>query len=278
MKMIWKHLALILLIFLAGCSEFTYAESEALLNLFADYLEEFVPALNDIACEEPFCGVIDCPETVCPVLPTATEFVLQIKTPTPSNIPDNTFTDEPGNTDPIVLISPTATRIPSLTPSQLPSTTPTLLPTQTKTPVPSVTWTSTPNPSKTPALSSIRFNVQPNNPFYIQNFAHPQAGCNWFGVGGQVFDKYSRPIEGLVVSLEGTLNSSSVDLLGLTGNQTAYGPGGYEIKLGDKPAISNGSLQLAIFDLAGLPLSAPVIINTTMDCSKNLVLVNFVQK
>jgi len=119
--------------------------------------------------------------------------------------------------------------------------------------------------------------IQGGSPVYLENFSHPEAGCNWMGVAGQVFGAKGEPQINLILIVKGELNQSKLDFVGVTGIPQAdiYGPGGYEIVLADIPLQSYGSLTIQVFDLAGQPLSAAVPFSTYADCTKNLIILNF---
>jgi hypothetical protein len=121
------------------------------------------------------------------------------------------------------------------------------------------------------------FQVQADNPFYLPNFAHPEDGNNWMGVGGQVFDLSGSPINNVVVMVGGTLNGAPLENISITGINSAYGPGGYDIKLSSTPLASNGTLNITLYDLNGKQLSTPFFFSTYADSAKNLVLINFQQ-
>lgn len=144
-----------------------------------------------------------------------------------------------------------------------------------KTPVP------TQEVAETPAQEIVyRFVQQTGTPVGTTNFLHPDAGCSWMGVGGQVFSQNERPINGLIVEAGGTLDGSPLLLLTMTGDSTALGPGGYEIKLADKPVASEGSLWLQLHDLNGNPQSEKIFFDTyggEGGCDKNLVIINFTE-
>lgn len=118
--------------------------------------------------------------------------------------------------------------------------------------------------------------VQPGSPIYVANFAHPEAGCNWAGIAGQIFGKDGNPIPGYTVVVSGTISGQTIALSGITGNAQAYGIGGYEIKLADAPITSSGALILSIYDSSNKMLFAPIPIATYQDCQKNVVIINFV--
>ncbi len=145
----------------------------------------------------------------------------------------------------------------------------------TNTPVPP-TATVKP-PTKTPTIAPKPYALQ-NSVFYTTNFLHPDLGCNWTGIAGQVFNSGGNPIINMVVVVEGMLDGENVELMALTGMATDYGAGGYEIQLADKLVNSTGSLTVTIYDLAGTQLTDPVLINTYTDCTKGLIIANFKQK
>ncbi len=150
----------------------------------------------------------------------------------------------------------------------------TVAPTASPTPVP----TKTPILVNTPTVSPKPYQVQPNTPSYLQNFAHLDKACNWMGVAGQAFGKTGNPVLNLVVVVDGVVSGKALDLLGLTGTARAYGPGGYELVVGDKAVVSTGPMTIQLFDLAGKPVTDAFPFNTVADCKKNLILINFVAR
>lgn len=129
-----------------------------------------------------------------------------------------------------------------------------------------------------PVGTPLPFEPQSGIPVYLSNFAHPDRGCEWAGIAGQVFDAGGAAKSGLVVSVLGQLDGQPVDgvtLSGLPASQ-GYGPGGYELVLGDHPVQSQGNLTVQVFDQSGNALTAPFVVDTFADCERNLVLVNFV--
>jgi len=182
--------------------------------------------------------------------------------PTPFRFPTATITpiqQEPTWTATVAITTPTGTLAPLIT--LVPSVTPVLLVPPTKTPVP----TSTP---KAPFSSSFK-NI-------ASTTYYPDAGCGWFGVAGTVVDTNNSPIIGMVIRIYGTLNGVPINRLTVSNTaQIPYGPSGFEFKLGDTPLTSTKTLNLQLLDQAGLPLSDNVVINTSSDCNKNLVMVRF---
>ena len=150
-----------------------------------------------------------------------------------------------------------------------------------------VTQTALPQPP-TATLAATRVNstatpyskpyaVQAVGPLYSANFANPAKGCAWQGVAGQVLRSNGEAITGMVVVVTGQLAGVKLDLVGLTGNQTTYGPGGYEIVLGSNPASSTKTVFIQLFDTQGAALSEPYAFDTYATCSKNLAIIIFQQ-
>jgi hypothetical protein len=135
-------------------------------------------------------------------------------------------------------------------------------PTTTEIP-PTATPTETPEPV---------FILQPGSPMYIANFAHPAAGCDWSGVGGQVFDSGGTPLAGLFVVAG---DESGPLWAAQTGLSTAYGPGGYEIQITVQTTGADRLFWLQVVNDSGQPLSEQITFNAFQDCTRNLVLINF---
>lgn len=153
-------------------------------------------------------------------------------------------------------------------------------PTATTPVMPNPTKPVTPTPSRTPTPlpPTARYILQPGSPAYLTNIFHPDMSCRWMGVAGQVFGADAQPVKQLVVELGGSLNGKNMSVLGLTGNNPAYGPGGFELEITGRPTASQSSLWLVLYDLGGNRLSEPTYFNTYGDCERNLILVNFVQR
>jgi hypothetical protein len=139
---------------------------------------------------------------------------------------------------------------------------------------------STETPVSTATQTPFPLILQTGSPAYIQNFAHLEAGCNWLGIAGQIFDSDGKTINNLVVNVKGSLGQVVIDEIGLTGVPEAdiYGPGGYEIKIADKTIDSENSLEIQVFDIQGNNLTNTVPFKTFSDCEKNLIIINFIMK
>lgn len=189
--------------------------------------------------------------------------------PSPVALPTYTAT-------PRSVLPPTWTPLPSLEPTS------TSTPRPSDTPAPSETPFSLFTPTQTATGSGARgapFEVSPGTPVSTSSLAfHPEVGCDWMGVAGQVFDLSGAPISGQQVRIGGFLGGKSVDLLTLTGLTNAYGTAGfYEFNLGEKPVASKGSLWLQLVDQAGLTMSEKIFFDTYDSCDKNLIFINFKQ-
>ena len=169
-----------------------------------------------------------------------------------------------------IQLQPTWTASPTLqlTPSNTPR--PTFTPFFTNTPFSLVPPTKTPKPSATPKAPFGGTFQQVES-----TVIHPDLACNWAGIGGTVVDTNGSHIVGTVVVLRGTLNGSTVEQQTVTGINKEYGQSGFEFVIGNAPVESRGTLYVQLVDLQNIPLSDQVVINTSSDCTKNLVLVRF---
>jgi hypothetical protein len=189
------------------------------------------------------------------------------------------------NLNPLKPINPHAPPTITITPIQLEPTwtaSPTIEPTVTETPRPTFTPLASPTffslvpPTKTPIPTKT-----PKAPFsssvtsIASTIIHPESACNWLGVGGTVVDTNNSDVIGMVVRLVGTLNGKRVEMTQVSGVSPAYGKSGYEFFLGTVPLASQDTLYVQLLDLAGLPLSDNVYVDTFNDCNKNMVLVRF---
>ncbi len=154
----------------------------------------------------------------------------------------------------------------------LPGDTPT--PTFVFTPTPAVpTATPTPTFTPTPTVPPKPYALQPGAVIALPAFTHPEAGCTWMGVAGQVIDENGQPVKDLVIAVNGLQNGAPTEWIGYTGAAAAYGPGGFEIQLASQVSAAQFTIQL--FNLAGEALSDPFRFTTSADCQQNLTLVNF---
>ena len=187
--------------------------------------------------------------------------------PTIENTPTETQT---------AVSTPTSTATIATTP-----TTPTATSTPTETLVPLGTPTDvtllTTTPTEGP-LPNMSFEVQTGSPLPMDaSIFHPELGCNYLGVAGQVFGLNGSPMVGLEVMIKGTLDGESIESITLTGSAPTFGLSGYEFQLGDEPIDSSGTLSIQLLNQQGIPVSDSHTVITYNDCARNIILINFVQ-
>jgi len=121
--------------------------------------------------------------------------------------------------------------------------------------------------------------VRQGFPKAIENIYHPELGCEWMGVGGQVVDLSDAPVTGLIVRLGGRLPGVKIEenTISLTGVALNYGRSGYEFKLADQPIASQGLLWVQLINQSGVPISEKVYFDTFDSCTQNLILIDFKQ-
>ncbi len=181
--------------------------------------------------------------------------------------------------DPIEIPTETATIIVTEDPTEVYTNTPTATlepPTFTPTAIPP---TATPSFTPTPTTSPLSFALQSGSPSYIKNFAHSGKGCNWAGVAGQVFDSDGNPLMNYIIKITGKYNGVAIKKVAVTGmvNGTPYGPGSYEIVLGSSAIKTTGKLFIQLFTPEGKALTDKISFNTSANCGKNLIIINFKQ-
>lgn len=175
-----------------------------------------------------------------------------------------TATATPRQLQPTWTSSPTIESSPTTTPR------PTFTAIFTNTPFSLVPPTKTAQPTKTPKAPFSGSAQQVES-----TVVHPELACNWAGIGGTVVDANNSPVIGTVVVLRGTLNGSTIEQQTVSGINKEYGPSGFEFVLGTAPVESKKTLYVQLVDQQNIPLSDPVQIDTSTDCSKNLVMVRF---
>lgn len=228
--------------------------------------DNFIKERFSVSEDEPLPTLVP----TLPPVPTATEV---------QEIADSGIESEvvlPPTLTPVP-VQDTATPVPinTLSPTQTPSVTPTFPPpTPTRTPTPTPTDTPTPGPSATATatFSPFPFTKDQRSPQYLQNFAN-NAGCNWMGVAGEVFDLDGNPVAPgeYVVHVW----DSGIDQRAVVGDAPAYGPSGYEQFLFDAPRVQEQSIQLETSN--GTAVSQVYRFQTRASCNQNLVWFSFIQ-
>lgn len=145
----------------------------------------------------------------------------------------------------------------------------------TATLIPSVSPTST----QTPTQEVLPYVLDGEPEPVPSSMIRPQLGCEWLVIAGQVWDLQGDPMIGLKLHLYGELNGLAIDQYALTGAEeaAAYGKSGYEFALEGLLVDSEATLFIQLVDADDVPLSLPYAVHTYEDCSRNLILVNFKQ-
>ena len=134
-------------------------------------------------------------------------------------------------------------------------------------------------PGRTPTptlMLESSFIVQADMPVYLPNFAHPSTGCDWMGVAGQVFDSNGHEIHEMTIMLGNALSTEEQLSAARTGLAPAYGPGGYEIQISENPFDSSDFIWVQVYNPAGSAVSKIFYFDTFNDCTRNLILINFI--
>jgi len=159
-----------------------------------------------------------------------------------------------------------------------------ILPTETVTEPPAETETSegseVPEPTQAPV--HYLYTLQAMNPHYLGNFTRPDLGCDWLGIGGQIFNQEGVVQKNIIIKAGGVLDGIPVIEemtmpLAEPEIDIAYGPGGFELTLANSPVESDSTIWIQLFSLEGNPLSEQIYLETHDDCQKNLLLVNFIE-
>ena len=205
--------------------------------------------------------------------------------------PESNYNPFPPPTMVPTLFIPSITPLPTRAPATLaPTPTPTLAPTATNTPfepsptaipaTPIGTLTVVTGKTTTPTVkvtTVYSFVIQDAPKLIDAQLLDPNHGCTWMGVAGHVYDLQNGPATKIEVKLFGILSGKLMNETSLTGTAIQYGPSGYEFTLADKPIASTQRLGIQLVDQSGIPLSDRIFFDTSADCSKNLVLINFKQ-
>ena len=155
-------------------------------------------------------------------------------------------------------------------------------------PTPFVIITTTPQESEantgegiafsTPTLTSSDTSPSASFPFaqtatgvvYIPNANG--RDCNWASIAGTVTGLQGEALDGYGVRVTGT----DLDEKVFSGTALTFGPGGFELVLGNAPVRATVTVRL--FSPTGAPLSDEYAVITRDDCDQNVALVNFIQK
>ena len=105
------------------------------------------------------------------------------------------------------------------------------------------------------------------------------GGCTGLYIAGNITDIDNNPVMLMTVRASGTLGGENILIEALSGTNTNYTVSGWEIKLSDSLIASTGEITVALYRQGGWePISEEVRIDTFNDCSRNLIVVNFIQE
>jgi hypothetical protein len=191
----------------------------------------------------------------------------------------------PQPTTAAALSGPTGTSTPTPDPSPTPSLTPipsdtplptaALIPSATAIPFPTATRVVLNTPAPSITSSQQRYIPQAGTPSYLGH----SSGCTGLYLAGNITDAEKSPVMLMNVRVTGTLGGEEIYLEALSGSSPQYTASGWEIKLSESLIPSSGSLVVALYEQGGWePISDSVVFDTFNDCSRNLVVVNFVQE
>jgi hypothetical protein len=183
--------------------------------------------------------------------------------------PVPTITNTPQAVMPTLTATVTMISIPSVTPTQ--GSTDTFIPYPTATDVIIGGVTITPADTGRPF-----FIAQEGTPAPI---AYP-GGCDGMYVAGNVIDAAGNPLVHMIIRVDGTINGVPISVEdALSGSAPQYTESGYEIKLADAPVATTGTIYVELYSLEYAdPVSDVIVFDTFDDCSKNLIIINFVQE
>lgn len=123
--------------------------------------------------------------------------------------------------------------------------------------------------------AALTFTLQKGLPLYLENFAHPDQGCGWRGVAGQVFGSDGQPVLDLVVGV-GISPDEPALWSAVTGTAPAYGLGGFELQVNSPAEDESSSYWIQVFAPNGLPLSSQFPFEIHRACDQALAILNFV--
>ena len=146
----------------------------------------------------------------------------------------------------------------------------------TATPLPPALTPAVPVATTTAGASQpdlMAFGLVGNRVVFTPQFTHPELGCAWQGLGGQITGLNGEPLVGYTVRVEGITDPSLV-LTTVSGGETAYGPSGWEIKVTDGP---NTFVYRVTLYQNNRRVSDPKLVSFPGDCNRNLAVMNFNQ-
>ncbi|HSH05101.1 MAG TPA: hypothetical protein VLL52_21480, partial [Anaerolineae bacterium] len=126
--------------------------------------------------------------------------------------------------------------------------------------------TAGPSPTVTNTRSPFPFTKSNDSPLYLQNYAN-NAGCDWLGIAGEVFDVTGNPVPAGSYRLH--VYGEGLDERVTVGNAPAYGPSGWEQFVFNAPVVRTYNIQLESAN--GTAVSQVHQVQTRASCNQNLV-------
>jgi hypothetical protein len=136
--------------------------------------------------------------------------------------------------------------------------------------------TDEPEPTEQVVFSTTAwFEIVDGDPTYL---AHPN-GCDGMYVAGDVVDLDDEPLIFMMVRIQGILAGESLGIEDVfSGTAPEYSESGWELQLTEAPVASSGTLYIQLFDPdTEEAVSDLQVFNTYDDCSRNLIMIDFVQ-
>ena len=170
----------------------------------------------------------------------------------------------------VVSMTPTITLTPEPTATSTPE--PTLTPTITPTPLPTEPPSPTPEPvAATGASSFTPVETSGRTVVFIANPA-ARGACEWQSVAGTISDLNGAALNDYRIRVLG----DGIDATTTSGSAPGYGPGGFEVQLGDE--AREGQVAVQVLDPAGQPVSEAVSVPTSARCDWNISVIRFQQQ
>lgn len=177
-----------------------------------------------------------------------------------------------------LMITATPTPAPTSTPAPTNTPAPTRTPTDVPTAEPTLTFTPvflealvTPGATLDAGDSAnYRFDLQTGRAIYLTN-PSARAGCNWSSIAGSVMSYEGTAIRGYGVRIAG----EGVDETIGTGTAPGFGPGGFELPLGN--VARDATFVAQLLDPQGTPVSPVYTVETRSECDFNIAALRFVE-
>ena len=169
---------------------------------------------------------------------------------------------------PSMTFTPSPTLTPSQTPTPMPSDTPTPLPTETS---PEAQAAGAETTAEAPAEAGFAFALEGGREIFITN-PDGRSACRWSSIAGTVSDANGQALNEYQIRVLG----DGVDETVISGSSAGFGPGGFELQLGNEAVDAEFAVQL--LDPSGAPVSDVLTVTTSSRCDWNISVLRFVQR